>query len=387
MVHHYGDIPESQLKRNLPLDKHLWRLYQKLGWDYLKRIYDIIFSKVPDTFLSRLKDAIKLAKRFIEGQIPKNSACRTLSYQLFPSFSSIRCDLQQGTIKLLHGDSFDITFVAFREPELQIDFLINSHFEEGFPVDLWVIEPESEILDTSHFKTGYRMRELYLKTKDMKKAGSDLLHLLRDIRNERTPQFSQSDYQLAMIMGSSLANLGFEYSSHELWAAIWDCANAKRCYKMPDSCFSYVPCPPLINTFWYLNRPSFTSRMTGLMTESKLFLQGLEAEYVRYGKEQIPEAYLIGTVGYFQQGIPRPRHTLDCMVPNLKDNSVINDEKFNWIYDQTDRFLHLEDIGMTVEDALECIYLDITPDTPHEENIDESKIISTGIGTKTQFRE
>ncbi|MHA1278166.1 MAG: hypothetical protein ACTSQI_11495 [Candidatus Helarchaeota archaeon] len=386
MPYRYGEIPDGVIKKLLPLEKRLWYLYRKLGWTYLQKIFEIIFAKIPELFIQRLQESIELATHFIRGRISRNQVNRILTYQLYPPFTSIRCDLQQGTMKLLHGDSCDITFVALRDFDSKIDFLINCHFEEGFPVDLWSIGSDSELLDEYHWKAGYKLRDLYSKTRKMTKVGPLLSHFLRKVRSECTPQFSQADYQLAMIMGSSLINLAFEYSSYECWGNIWDYMNAHRIYSIPDSAFAYVPCPPLINTFFQLKRSDFTTRLTKLTTDAKLYLQRVEEETRVYNKQQLPEAWLVGTLGYFKEGIPRPRHTLECTIPCGGEDILYNEAKFEWKYKQPNKFIHLEDIGLSLEEALEGVYLNITHETSYEEPLDETKIISTGIGLKTQFR-
>ena len=104
------------------------------------------------------------------------------------------------------------------------------------------------------------------------------------------------------------------------------------------------------------------------------------------GKAAMPESYEAGTIQNFKNGIPIPMQTLTCKLPNLKDKKVYKEEAFDWIYERPDRFLHIEDLGMTIDDALEGVYLNIDHETPYEQKIDESLIISTGIGLHTKVR-
>ncbi|MHA1652293.1 MAG: hypothetical protein ACTSYB_19080 [Candidatus Helarchaeota archaeon] len=386
MDYKYADIPEIVLKKAIPLERHLWKLYQKLGWDYLQKIISDIFPKIQDIFLERFIHSIKMAKHFIDGKISNSDANRILTYQMFPAFTTIRCDLQQGTMKLLYGNSCDVTFIALDDFNLEIKFLINGHFEEGFPIDLWIIESDSELLEERHKRYGYKLKNLYTKTKNLKKTGFLLRNLLKKIRDNRTPQFSQSQSILAMLWGSVTINLGFERSSFEIMANIWDYLTAKRNYHLPDDFLSYVPCPPLLNSIMYSNRPGFTLHLSNLITASKLYLQGLEKSLIEFGKNELPEAWIYGILRYFKEGIPLPKHTLTSRMPNLKEKNTYEQELFDVVYERPDCFLHVADIGMTEEEALEGVYLNITHETPYFEKVDKSKIISTRIGLNSQFQ-
>ncbi|NVM54903.1 MAG: hypothetical protein HWN66_14460 [Candidatus Helarchaeota archaeon] len=50
-------------------------------------------------------------------------------------------------------------------------------------------------------------------------------------------------------------------------------------------------------------------------------------------------------------------------------------------------FIQIDDLGLSFEEILKGAYLDITPETPITEKIDASKVLSTGIGRETDFRE
>ncbi len=386
MPYTYADLPDSaHSKPYLPLGRHLWRLYKAVGWDYLHESLDIVFPHFYDLLHERFDHTIKYAKMTLEGKFSKEDIQKMLTYQLFPPLSCARGDLQQGTMKLIYGESCDITFITLDDNNSQISFLFNGHCEDGIPVDWWLIEPGNEMLERRHQKYGYKLKDLYIKTKNMTKTGLRLIDILRDVRNERTPQFASSTYQVAMVWGSAAVNLLYEPSCYEIFANLWDGLAAKN-YGLPDYYFCYVPAPAMVTTLVYLGRLSFTLRMAGLSTNLKLYLQGIEKNLVELAKRELPRSYEAGTIQNFKNGIPLPKHTLTCKLPNLKDKNVYEQEAFDWEYERPDRFLHIEDLGMTVEDALEGVYLDIDHETPYDEPIDESKIISTGIGLNTKIR-
>ncbi|MHA1652356.1 MAG: hypothetical protein ACTSYB_19395 [Candidatus Helarchaeota archaeon] len=386
MPYTYADLPDdAHSKRFLPLGRHLWRLYKAVGWDYLHASLDIVFPEFYDMLHERFDNTLKTAQMTLEGKIAPENAQKTLAYQLFPPLACIRSDLQQGTMKLIYGESCDITFVTLDDNNSEISFLFNGHCEGGIPVDWWLVEHGNELLERRHQKYGYKLKDLYVKTKNMVKTGMQLIDILRDIRNERAPQFANSTYQVAMVWGSAAVNLLYEPSTYEIFAGLWDGLSTKS-YGLPDYYFCYVPSPPLVNTLVYLGRANFSLRMAGLSTDLKLYLQGIEKSMIKVAKEKMPEAWEVGTVQNFKNGIPRPKHTLTCKLPNLKDKKTYEREEFDWHYEHPDCFIHIEDLGMSVEEALEGVYLDIDHETPYEEKIDESKIISTGIGIHTKIR-
>ena len=125
----------------------------------------------------------------------------------------------------------------------------------------------------------------------------------------------------------------------------------------------------------------------GLNTEHKFFTAFLEEFVQEWFKREFPEDWnMVFVNNWTEKGIPWPSQTIGCELPNYKDNKLFeNSDDFEWKY-PPGKFITLEDIDMTMEEAFNGIYYDIDHTTePNSVDIKE-KIISTGVGHKTEFR-
>ena len=383
MPYTYGDIPDDIVtKPYTPLSKHLWKIHQVYGYDLLKNMIlasvDYMYSEIRE----RLDNTINAAKDIIDGKITEPS--KIVTYTLFPPVISIRGDLAQGTNKLLFGESTDTTFVVLNDADQgKIFFVLNCHSEDGIPVDWWLVKPDDELLDRRHLKLGYKIRDLPTKIKGLPEVGSKLLDILRDVRNERAPQWATSTYMIGMVWGGAMANMLIERSSWEAFAGIWDGMSAKKEYGMPDYWFCFVPWPPLINTMAVMGRKAFALRLAGLSTGHQLYLQGLEEVGIEWLTTNFPEVWELAFVKQLKEvGIPPPSQTLECKLPNTKDKKTYQESKLDWIFPNPEEFINLDTLGITFEEALQGVFTDIT----HESSgpFSHDNIVSLGLGRKTQ---
>ncbi len=246
---------------------------------------------------------------------------------------------------------------------------------------------EDEIMDRRHIKTGIKLRDTAKKAKkkNIISYGQNIRDILLDIRNERTPQWVDSTYQIGIGWGAFGAYIGIELSSYEQMGLTFDLLAAKRLYGLPDLGFAYVPMPQMINMIAFLERNLYLKRMIGLSTELKLEINGL-SEYERtLLKEAFPEEYEILLPGQWEEGVPYPIQTLESQPPRLKSKNLTEENLF-WKYkDTNDKFIHLDDIGLSFEEAMNCVFLNVNHETiPSSVDLKE-RIISTGIGTTTKF--
>jgi hypothetical protein len=381
--HTYGEIPDSiKTKPYFPLGRHLWRVYSQVGFEY----YDKAISAFPDRLYpalkKRLDETILTAKAVNDGKIKDIN--KTCAYMLFPPVGALRADLQQGTMKLLYGESCDTTFVVINDYSEEVYFLLNAHSEGGIPVDWWYAGPEDGLLDRRHLKLGYKIRELPQKITSMVRIGQNLIDILRDVRNERAPEFGNSTYQIGMVHGSGVANIVCEASSWESWAQIWDGIAAKREYGLPDYWYCYVPWPPLIDTLIGLGRSSFIKRLCALCTDNHLALQPIEADTLSWVKERFPEVYDALVYQQWNEiGVPTPQMTVNCNPPLLKRSATYRKEQFDFNFPEGTR-LFAKDLNLPPEELMHGAYLDITIKTPLQTKITPDSIISTGWGRKTR---
>ena len=383
----YGDIPENlPTKKFFPLGEHLWNIYKENGWEFFKRI----FTEITDpTYVEGLaiatnekfQTAVDTAKKVLDGTISSEKAAKIISTWFFPPLLYIRSDLQTGTSKLIYGNSTDITFIVSNDVMNEVELIINAHMEDGIPIDYYYIHKnnESEIFNRRHIKLGYKLSDIPKKSKNSTQSGKRLIEIMRDIRNERSPQWADSDYALCMVWVSGGINVSCELSNFSALATVWDGIQAEKVYGLHDSWFTYVPYPSLLGMLVLKGRAGWAGTLSGLLMDNHLFINAFEPKLKKHYKTATPEIwdYLIRTTK--EKGIPTPRQTLDCKLPDLKKKKTIKNEDFGWKYDNTARIKPFE-WGLTEDEVFGGILTDITIDTPVKKSYGKEHIISMGIG-------
>ncbi|MHA1377194.1 MAG: hypothetical protein ACTSRG_02320 [Candidatus Helarchaeota archaeon] len=384
MGYTYADIPDTFITKQFwPLGRHLWRLYKELGWEIFYKIFDWGQRALYDLMNLRLTETILTARATVEGRLENPE--KILMYPIFPPLGCIRADLQQGTMKLLYGESADVSYIGISDETEEIDLVINGHVEQGIPVDWWIISSDDEVLERRHQKLGYKLREIPKRFHfNMDKAGHRITDVLKDVRNERAPQWSLATFIACQVWESSAVSILVEPSSWEAFSAIWDGICAKQYYGLPDHWMTYVPWPPIISTIIATGRIGWQMKINGLFSAHKLYLLGIEDKILEDIKDEIPEFYQEGFISNTTSiGIPRPLQTMKSIPPNLRNKETYKKEKLDWTYPEG--WIQLEDLGMDIEAMLNGVLLDVTHETPLNEKIDSQKIISKGMGRNTQF--
>ncbi|MHA1378114.1 MAG: hypothetical protein ACTSRG_07005 [Candidatus Helarchaeota archaeon] len=381
MTYSFSDIPDSRTKFFYPLGRHIWKMHKELGYQYNMTLQNSTADMIYPVINKRLDNTIYTTRKILEEKIPPE---KTLTFMLFPPVVTQRGDLTQGSMKLLYGESCDLTFVIINDStDGEVFFILNGHSEDGIPVDWWLEKPDSELLERRHQKLGYKLRELPKIIKNQTKCGFRIIEVLKDIRNERTPQWEHSSYHIAMSWNSGMSNVLLEQSTWEGFAEIWDGVNSKK-LGLSDYWFCYVPWPAMINTLFGLPRHSWTLRITGLFLGHKFYLNGFEDIAVDWLKDNFPEVFDIAIKDQIEvEGIPLPWQTLECKPPNLKNKKVIQNENFDFKYPKPEQFLKPSDLDLNLEDILKGVFLDITHET--KEKITKDLIISQGIGKDTVY--
>ena len=131
-----------------------------------------------------------------------------------------------------------------------------------------------------------------------------------------------------------------------------------------------------------MSRRDFTLRLSGLTTGSQFALGCIEEIGETWLKTNFPEIWKVSFVDQMVTGVPMPRHTAACTLPNTKKKETYEKNLFDWNYPDID-FLKMEEIGVTMEEVVRGVFLDI--DHEFEGRPDPSKIISKGTGLKTQI--
>ncbi len=383
----YGEIDDTVVtKRYFPLGKHLWRVYRELGYEsFLEELLpDISDSLIYDVFKIRLDEAIRAAQQVINGELKHPE--KAIAWSIFPPVVPLRGDLAQGTMKLMYGESIDISFIVNLDTRNEIFFILNGHLEDGIPVDWWLVGPSDELLDRRHQKLGVKLRDLPKKITYNNNLGFRCIELLKDVRNERTPQWADSPYNVALVYMSSVMGFLIEPSVYEVGAMLWDGINSRRIYGMPDYWFTYYPIPSFISMLMYMSRGDFTKRLVGLGTHHKLVIQTFEEEIQSYMKDLEPELYDEFFIGAYREGAYWPSQSIECKPPKLNNKKTYNseDELCNWQYPEGERITP-ETFNMTIEEFTKGIFLDISHETVPWSVDPKDKMISKGWGTKVEI--
>ncbi|MHA1377564.1 MAG: hypothetical protein ACTSRG_04175 [Candidatus Helarchaeota archaeon] len=357
----------------------MWKLFKEFGFQTILKFQDKSEGVVYDVLKERLNMTIHTARELIQGRL-KNPE-QVLTYLLFPPVASIRTDLQQGTMKLLYGDSVDLSFIVMREDTEDIFFILSGHCEDGIPLDWWMAGSDDELLNRRHSKIGFKLNELP-KHKNFLQCGLRSLEILTDVRNERTPQWATSASHVAPVWISGLWNTLLERSGYEAHAALYDGCSADRIFKEPW--FAYIPWPVIIKTLLMMKREDWVLRITGLMYRHYLHWQGLEEFTKNWIKETFPDIFAF-CIKMWDEGIPYPIQTLNSGPPDMSDPKICRRQLFDWVYPYQERSICPRHLGLNIDEVLKGLFLNVTPDTPPIEIVNHSHIISIGTGLDTKI--
>lgn len=387
MKNTYGDIPDFPTKRYFPMARNLMTTLYESGWEYLKMALTETVLNFKDIINVRMDDAIDTSKKIIDNKIEIPPEL-VFTYSLFVPVLGVRSDLQQGTNVLLFGNSCDVSFASIDDLTGEISFILNSHLESGLPTNWWIVNYDDELLDRRHLRLGYKIRDIPKKSKNLTSSAKYLIDILRDVRNERTPQWKHSDYYTVMLYSGGMCNAGLESSNYEIISYIWEGVNIDK-LKGWDQYFTWYPWPTFLHTIMRMPRKNCVLRFCGLISNHKHYINQMQFPGIcgnpgNWFMENIPET--IDKLWYVKmdEGLPTPAQTLGYEAPDWRNKKVYEDRKFDYEYPKGER-IKPENLGMTKEELLHGVYLDITHETPLDEKIDETKIISKGMGKSTEL--
>jgi hypothetical protein len=112
------------------------------------------------------------------------------------------------------------------------------------------------------------------------------------------------------------------------------------------------------------------------------YVQPFEPHNLALIRRNTPDLFAIYQDQIENEGIPFPIQTINSKYPNLKKKDP--NIRFDREYPPGD-FLTPSDLGLNLEEFLSGVYLDVNHETPAKK-IDDSKILSTGIGRNTVFK-
>jgi len=379
----YDSIPDYLYsKPYLPFISFIWRLLKKNGWESFWQNYDDFVQATLDELVMRMEEAIAVSKKLQSGAL--QDPHKVVSYWILPPVLVVRADMQQGAIRLIYGNSADISFMAAHDLDKEIQFVINFHFEQGLATNYWYIAPGNDLLEKRHMKLGTKLKDIPKEIPDFHEAGNKIRDILMDIRNEQDPAHSRSAYNVCIFLLSAGTNNGALLSNYEEYAWMWEGINFHNWgpsipkkyeflspLKKADTAQFYEPWPPIFYQLTKLPEPFWIKRIAGLLTNSQLYFQ-----YIMNLKGFNKSAPVKETLlEMWNEGAPSPE-------------MILNHEKapFGYQYPKIKGpRIHYWDLGLKEEDVLKGFLTNITFDKKYEK-IDESNLVSVGHGLETEFK-
>ncbi len=384
-LHDFGEIPDdSRTKYFLPLSRHVYKVFRNFGTDYMETVFPKFEGIQYDVTKARWDDMLFTGAKIQSGEISPEDAERTMLYTV-PHVITCRADLQVGSNKLLYGDSCDVCFAIIDDfPPYDLLFVFNGHMEAGIPVDWFLVMRDDELLDRRHMKLGYKMREIPNRTKGLTQGAQLLIDILKDVRNERTPQFSDSLLWVSCCWSSAMFNLFSELSNYETLSSIFNGLASKTLFKLPDHYFIYYPMPPLFGSFAYGTRNKFGSVIAGLTSSHYLVLNTIEDGAMKWVKNKIPEMYETVYKSQWIEGVPIPAISLQTKIPH--DMKKLVDKNGNLVRNEPDGTrLTLENLEISEDESYKGYLTDIDHETPLDSHITPANLVSKGRGIHTKF--
>ena len=243
------------------------------------------------------------------------------SYGIHPPIIALPIRLSPAVITLLLGNSVDNfynnmdTFTLENQP-----FIENWHYEDGVQksrASFWYDNAE-EILERRHMRTGEKFR--YLCVQRPVGEGSDMtIDLLKDIRNEKTPEYSDSTiYGFPYTTGvtpdcQSTSRTLYEFISTVIYSA------AAPTFGWPFQAYgspAWLPRPGIVSMLIELIGsvsidvivPRFVSILAGANGWFPRYnISHLETTLEVVGMEMIPPAPMESSSSYIRYGMDRCR--------------------------------------------------------------------------------
>ena len=384
-LHDFGEIPDdSRTKYFLPLSPHVYKVFRQFGTDYAETVFPKFEGIQYDVTKARWDNMIFTGSKIQSGEISPEEAERTMLYTV-PHIITCRADLQVGSNKLLYGDSCDVSFAIIDDyPPYELLFIFNGHMESGVPLDWWLVMKDDELLDRRHMKYGYKMREIPSRTKNLTQGAKLLIDILKDIRNERTPQFSDSLLWVSAAWSSAMFNMFAELTNYEMLSSIFNGLASKALFKLPDYYFIYYPLPPLFGSLAYSTREKFSLIIAGLTSSHFLVLNTIEDDAISWVKDELPELFQLVFMAQWDQGLPIPQISFKTEIPTKKEKFV--DEQGNLVRKEPEGTrLTLENLEIPEEEAFKGYLTDINHETPLNFKPSRDNLISQGRGIHTKF--
>ncbi|MHA1263681.1 MAG: hypothetical protein ACTSRS_00445 [Candidatus Helarchaeota archaeon] len=382
-----NDIPDDYYaKKFIPLAKNTFTALRLIDtWKEYENQYEGFEEIVSKNVKIRLDESIKTSKAAAEGKIERLK--ETVCFWGYPPVLPIRMDMQNLSTKMIYGPSTDISFACLSDMDRDLVFIMNLHVEESTPEEYWFLlkSENPDIFERRHMKLGIRLKDVGKKIKDNIEAARRIREILIDIRNEMTPQWSNSTYYVCIFFMVGASNMAMELSNWNALGEIWDGVNAASYYGLPDCIFNYEPLPPILNMMFQLDRPYWTERLTKALMNNQLYMNYIEKEILESVKKRDYELYdyFIKYFSYqLEMGIPLPSQSMQVKLPQYNKETGTWD-RMGFEFPDGPR-IHYKELGLSFEEAISGVLFDITHKTEIEQ-VTRENIISLGHGMHTKY--
>ena len=386
------EIPDSYYaKQFIPLANNLFTALRLAeNWKYYRgKDYDFGDESFAETIRNRISQSIEISKVVDEGKISKERQKQTVCLWGYPPLLPIRMDMQRLSTKMIYGPSVDISFALLSDEDRDVMTIFNLHVEESIPDydGLWFLlkSKEPEIFNRRHMKLGIRLADLGKKIKDNIEVARRIREILIDIRNERTPQWVNSAYYIAVYFMTGAANTSMELSSYNSLGCIWDGVNAADRYGLENCIYNYEPLPPILQMMFKLERPLWIDRLSRTLLNGQLYLNHIENETMEEFKKRtygVYDTYMRFYTWRLHHGIELPSQTMEAKPP-VYNKATGQWDKYGIDFPEGPR-IHHEDLGLTPEEMMSGVLLDITHHS-QVEKVTRDNIISIGNGLNTKY--
>ena len=386
------EIPDSYYaKRFIPLADNLFTALRLAdSWNFYRgEDYEVSDESFAEGIRNRISQSIEISKAVEEKRLSKERQKQTVAFWGYPPLLPIRMDMQSLSTKMIYGPSVDISFALLSDEDRDVSIIFNLHVEESIPDydGLWFLlkSQEPEIFNRRHMKLGIRLADLGKKIKDNIEVARRIREILIDIRNERTPQFAESAYYIAVYTMTGASNTSMELSSYNSLGCIYDGVNSKDRYGLENCIYQYEPLPPILQMMFNLPRHLFVDRLTKTLLNGLLYLNHIEERTIEEMKKRnytVYDTYMRFFSWKLHQGIEFPWQSMQAIIPKY-DSTTGTWDRYGFEFPAGPR-IHHEDLGLTPDEMLDGVLLDIT----HQDKIEKvtrDNIISLGHGLGTEY--
>ncbi len=384
-LHNYGDIDDDMVtKEFLLISRHVFRVFREFGLDYMENALPKFRTVQYDVTKARWDNMIFTGKQILQGNMSEEQAMKTFLYTV-PHVITVRSDLQVGTNKLLYGDSTDVSFAIVNDYTNELLFVFNGHLESGVPTDWWIAGLNDDLMNRRHMKYGVKLKEVPKKANDLMKSAKWLESILKDVRNERTPYYSDSLYTVCMCYASAMFNIFAEMSCYETMGSIFDGLNAKNVYKLKEMHFLYHPVPPLFSSIVHIGRSNFLKTLCGLTTGHYMISNTIEEDAMEWVKTELSEVYpFVYLSQWTTDGIPTPAISIGTNFPKKKKDLIGPDGELAKTIPQGSR-ITAEIMDIPIDESNKGYLFDINHESPLDIKLTPDMKISSGMGRDVKF--